>query len=230
MTPMEIFCNSVKMNNNFYKTKIIVFRNGEILKRNEAWTFQGQEIEVVPFYKYLGFFMTPKHVWTKSVEMLSRQALKCSASTFRYQIEFGHFLPKDIFKLFDSKVKPFLFYGAEIWGCEYQSKIEQVHLKVCRRYCNLSSKANATFSLRECGRSLLCISHMTKSIRYWLRLLYMDRSRCPKQCYEMLKNLDAVGWENWASHIRALLFRYRFGYVWIAQDVRNRHYFIKVFS
>ena len=83
---MEIVCNLVKMNINFDKTKIIVFRNGKILKRNEAWTFQGQEIEVVPFYKYLGLFMTPKLVWTKSVEMLSRQTLKCSASTFRYQI------------------------------------------------------------------------------------------------------------------------------------------------
>ena len=55
----------------------------------------------------------------------------------------------------------------------------------------------------------------------------MDRS---KQCYEMLKNLDAVDRENWASHIRALLFRYGFGYVWIAQDVGNPNYFIKVFS
>lgn len=84
ITSMEIFCNSVKMNINFDKTKIIVFRNGGILKRNEAWTFQGQEIEVVPFYKYLGLFLTPKLVWTKSVEMLSRQALKSSAGIFRY--------------------------------------------------------------------------------------------------------------------------------------------------
>ena len=124
-------------------------------------------------------------------------------------------------------MKPFLFCGAEIWGCEYEFKIEQVHLKVCRRYCNLSSKANATFALKECGRLLLCISYMTKSIKYWLRLLYMDRSRYPKQCYEMLKNLDAVGRENWAIHIRALLFRYGFGYVWIAQDVGNHIILLK---
>ena len=94
----------------------------------------------------------------------------------------------------------------------------------------MSSKANATFALGECGRLPLCIYYMTKSIKHWLRLLYMDRSRYPKQCNEMLKNLDAVGRENWASHIRALLFRYGFGYVWIAQDVGNPNYFIKVFS
>ena len=58
----------------------------------------------------------------------------------------------------------------------------------------------------------------------------MDSSRYPKQCYEMLKNLDAVGRENWASHIRALSLRYGLGYVWIAQDVGNPNYFIKVFS
>ena len=70
ITSMEIFCNSVKMNINFDNTKIIVFRNGGILKRNEARTFRGQEYEIVPFNKYLGLFMTPELVWTKSVEML----------------------------------------------------------------------------------------------------------------------------------------------------------------
>ena len=160
ITSVEIFCNSVKMNINFDKTKIIVFRKGGILKRNDAWTFQGQEIKVVPYYKYLELFMTPKLVWTKSVEMLSRQALKSSAGIFRHQMKFAHFLTKDIFKLFDSLVKPVLCYGAKICGYDYKSKIEQVHLKFYRRYmyCNLSSKANASFALGECGRLPLCIS------------------------------------------------------------------------
>ena len=49
--------------------------------------------------------MTPKLVWTKSIDMLSRQAFKSLACIFRYQMKFGHFLPKDIFKRFDSIVK-----------------------------------------------------------------------------------------------------------------------------
>ena len=34
------------------KTKIIVFRNSGIVKQTEKWYNRGEEIEVVPVYKY----------------------------------------------------------------------------------------------------------------------------------------------------------------------------------
>ena len=48
------------MSLNLSKTKIIVFRNGGILKETEKWLYNGQKIEVVSFYKYLGVYFTPK--------------------------------------------------------------------------------------------------------------------------------------------------------------------------
>ena len=37
------------------------------------------------------------------------------------------------FKIFDSRIAPILFYGAEIWGSEGRNQIEKIHL----RFCNL---------------------------------------------------------------------------------------------
>ena len=110
----ESFCNTVGMKINLDKTKIVVFRNGGTLKTNEVWLYKGEKIQVVSFYEYLGMLMTPKLVWSKTIEMLSKQALKTTPSILRYQSKFGHFHPKDMFKLFDSMVKPILCYGAEI--------------------------------------------------------------------------------------------------------------------
>ena len=59
---IESFCESVHMKIYLSKTKIVVFRNGGVLKHNESWTYQGQPIELVSFYKYLGLFITPKLV------------------------------------------------------------------------------------------------------------------------------------------------------------------------
>ena len=46
---IESFCESVHMKIHLGKTKIVVFRNGGVLKHNESWTYQGQPIEVVSF-------------------------------------------------------------------------------------------------------------------------------------------------------------------------------------
>ena len=68
LNELEIFCNFVGIYVNFDKTKIIVHRNGGILRVIEKWMFEGKNVEVVPFYKYLGVFFTPKLVWTKTIE------------------------------------------------------------------------------------------------------------------------------------------------------------------
>ena len=50
------FCKCVKMKINLRKTKIVVFRNRRCLKKCEKWTYDGNLIEVVSFYRYLGIY------------------------------------------------------------------------------------------------------------------------------------------------------------------------------
>ena len=71
---------------------------------------------------------------------ICKQALKTTPCILGYQSKFGHFHPEDMFQLFDSMVKPILCYGAEIWEYEFKNRIEQVHAKFCRKYCNFPTK------------------------------------------------------------------------------------------
>ena len=127
---IEKFCKSVGMSLNLSKTKIIFFRNGGIVKDVERWFYNGNEIEVVSLYKYLGAYFTPKLIWTSTKELLAQQAKKAAYSIFGFQKQFGHFIPADAFKLFDTLVKPIVCYGAEIWGCRYSKEIEKVQTTV----------------------------------------------------------------------------------------------------
>ena len=99
----------------------------------------GNEIEVVSFYKYLGFYFTPKLVWTRTKDVLARQAKKATYSIFGFQKLFGHFSPADAFKLFDTMIKPIACYGAEIWGYGYSDEIEKIQTIFCKRYIGLKS-------------------------------------------------------------------------------------------
>ena len=48
------YCTEWNLTVNVQKTKIMVFRNGGNLRENETWLYQGEEIEIVQQFNYLG--------------------------------------------------------------------------------------------------------------------------------------------------------------------------------
>ena len=87
---IEKFCNCTGMNLNLEKTKIIVFRNGGILKKYEHFYFKGYEVEVVNYQKNLGTYFSNRLSWTKTLQIKAAQARKASLSIYKYQYEFGY--------------------------------------------------------------------------------------------------------------------------------------------
>ena len=57
---IEKCCKSVGMSLNLSN------RNGGIVKDAERWFYNGNEIEVVSLYKYLGVYFTPKLIWIRT--------------------------------------------------------------------------------------------------------------------------------------------------------------------
>ena len=49
-------------------------------------------------------------------------------------------------------------------------------------------------------------------------------------CYSMFKVLDERGRLTWASHIRYLLERYGFSFVWVCQGVGDVYMFMDLFK
>lgn len=224
------FCKAVGMKLNLNKTKIMVFRNGGIVKQIEKWLYQGTQIEIVSIYKYLGLYFTPKLIWTKTKELTAMQAQKAVCSIFKFQKKFGHFCPNDAFKLFDSMVKPILCYGSELWGYKYCEEIEKVQSRFCKYYIGLSQKTTDSLALGECGRMPLAVTYMTQAVKYWIKLTQMQNNRYPRQCYYMLRSLTEAGKSTWATHIKSLLFQHGFGHVWIADSVGDTKAFLFMFK
>ena len=84
------------------------------MRRNEKCYYQGQEIEVVSFYKYMGILFTPKLVWTKTKENLAEKANKAIITIEMLQNKLLSFSIYDSFKLFDTMIVQILCYGSEI--------------------------------------------------------------------------------------------------------------------
>ena len=73
---LEMFCQRYGLKVNMAKTKLMVFRNGGPLKINEKVYFNGDLLESVNGYKYLGLMMSPNLHWNIAIQTLRKQAEK----------------------------------------------------------------------------------------------------------------------------------------------------------
>ena len=60
---LHMYCNKWGLEVNASKTKIMVFRKRGNLKRNEAWTYNGVNVDVVDCFNYLGTIFSYNGKW-----------------------------------------------------------------------------------------------------------------------------------------------------------------------
>ena len=54
------FCDINKLGVNIDKTKVLVFKNGRSLSRNEKWTNRGRPVDVVNSFTYVAVYFTSR--------------------------------------------------------------------------------------------------------------------------------------------------------------------------
>ena len=168
LNELELYCHEWKLNVNFDKTNVVVFKKGNKLSKNEKWFLNGQGLNVVPSYKYLGITLTSNLLWNKHTCNSSTQAKKLLIGTFRslgclHDLSYNTF-----FKIFDCKIAPVLLYGSEIWGFQDFSAIESVHLYACKRFLGVKRSTSNVIVYGECGRTPMYIVQYVWIMTYWL--------------------------------------------------------------
>eukprot|EP00745_Piridium_sociabile_P032248 TRINITY_DN54259_c0_g1_i1.p1 TRINITY_DN54259_c0_g1~~TRINITY_DN54259_c0_g1_i1.p1 ORF type:complete len:488 (+),score=9.92 TRINITY_DN54259_c0_g1_i1:311-1774(+) len=227
---LEKYCSKWGLTVNMDKTKVVVFKNGGFVKNCEKWFYAGKEILVEPSYNYLGVIFGSTLNWSKCVQNLSGKALRAVAGIKRLYFRLQNIPTSTVFNIFDTKVKPILLYGSEIWGFQQYNDIDKVQVKICKMIFGVGRYLKNDIALGECGRFPIHIDAFLRMIKYWTKLLYMPDHRYPKQCYMMLQVHDVSGRTNWATHIRKLLCTHGFGYVWAMQDCGDIMSFLNAFK
>ena len=81
----------------------------------------------------MGIVFNSRLTWGHAIKELAGKANKANKWMIKRAMwKLGVFEHKALFKIFDSLVVPILCYGSEVWGYEYQRKIEQVHINFCK--------------------------------------------------------------------------------------------------
>ena len=223
---LENYTEKWGMKVNMDKTKIIVFRRGGKLKKNETFSFMKHKIDIVNEYKYLGIFFTTKLKWSKATTTLAQQASKALHMLYIYERKCDGLPLLSAFELFDKMILPVLLYGAEIWGYKEWPVIEKVHLKFLKRLVGVSQSTSNAAIYGETGRLPLAVHYQKRCIKYWMKLKTMNDTRYPKQCYYQLKEQSDAGRLNWATDIKNLLMTLNLSDHWEKIRIENEQEFL----
>ena len=215
---------------NLDKTKVMIFRKGGHTGAGEKWFFNGNEMEIVNSYKYLGYTLTTKLSSNSACEEYASKAKGKILDLMKTMWSLDSLNTTVFFQLFDAQIKPMLLYASEIWGISKHRIIESAHLFACKRLLSLSDKSPNHMVYGETGRYPLYIDSKIASLRYWLKLGKMAITRFPKQALIMLQNsLDTENRckrSNWAGSIKECLESYGFQDVWAQGGVSNEAAFL----
>ncbi|XP_052255506.1 uncharacterized protein LOC127861165 [Dreissena polymorpha] len=206
-----VYCNTWGLKVNTSKTKIMVFRKRGRLRQNEAWTYDGQIIETVDNFNYLGTVIHYTGSFTFNQEHLVGKALK-AMNTLLYKCKMYDLKPKTLCQLFDAFVGSILNYASEIWGFTKSKEIERIHLKFCKRMLQVRLNSCNACVYGELGRYPLYINRFIRMLKYWFKIRLSDNI-----ILQTVYNMNVVechkGNINWVSHIKQLLNDYGYGYV-----------------
>jgi hypothetical protein len=215
---LHAHCDSIGLIINTSKSKIIVFsKSGRCT--NHSFDLEGEILESVREYKYLGIIFTPSGSFTAAKEHLYKKSLKAHFKLKKalYGID-NHRLG---IHLFEHTVSPILTYGAEVWGafnpttCNIdtmtfkdiysQSKILNTQRKFARFLLGMPKQCPVDALHGELGWSPIYSKIITAVIKYWHRVANEDTSSLLGEALQTHTNLKSMEKSNFISVIELML-------------------------
>ena len=211
---LEAYCKRWCLDININKTKTIVFnKTGKLLPYK--FYFDGELIENVKTYKYLGVVFAASGSFSHARTDLYKRALK---AFFKLKSIFGDLSPNidTSLHIFDHTVKPILLYGSEIWGLcspsstalknETEFKLEKAYSnyeceKLTTKYykyvLGVHKKSTNLAVYGELGRTPYFIDIIGGVIKYFKRIQNMESDSLLAQSLNTSKELFNNGKQSW---------------------------------
>ena len=228
------YCNNWGLIVNVEKTKCLVFKKNGRNSVLDKWFYNGEEIETVNTFKYLGFVFSNTGKFSKGIDNVVLQGQRALFNLYANVIDFETMFINMQFSLFDSLISSVLLYGCEIWGFAEAKKIETFHLSFLKHSLKVKKSTPNSFVYQECNRHPLYLNRIFRIIGYWLKLIALDNNDPLKLLYystlDMNKN-DSFDKSNfWAINVRNILYKNGFGYIWENQNFGINKDFLKIFK
>ena len=222
LNKLSNFCETADLIVHTGKTKVICFKKGPTLAKDEKWTFNGQNLETVRSVVYLGMSISMSGKWTQHIKKSQIKGRKAAAaaSCILYKcldppIDLCH-------KLYVSHVESAALYGAEIWGVNNIDIRSSVQSGFYKRVLGLAKSASHYGILRETGTVDIKCKAQLRAVLFWLKCAKDLTSPLVAMCYrEQLHTGNVWVIQPWALKIKEILNRISLSDLWVGTGLNE---------
>ena len=217
------YCRVNKLTVNCTKTKVVVFRAGGRLRRNDVFSFDGKRLEIVNQYTYLGIPFSSKAVFRAAADSAVQKA-GCAGASLRGVLARAKCSSWEAtLRTYDAMVTSVILYGTEVWALRYSDSLERAQCRFFKYMLNLPRCTPNYMVRNEAGVDHLESAILNRMLRWWQKILKMDSNRFPRLCYNKLKQMldthpSADRKYNWVSQIKDSLCSLGYESIWELQD------------
>ena len=182
------WCNRNKIHVNVDKTKVVKFRNGGRLHREDVFEYQGQQIQVVSSYEYLGITLQTKLTFTEQILKIKRKT-RCIVSCLKNL----HLVSTDCAtKIFNMKILPVITYCLKTYSLllsvSHLKELDKTKAFFFKRALCLHESASSTLALEMAGETSLCSQLKVNGFEFeeqvWQDYCDFREERVLNACYE----------------------------------------------
>lgn len=193
----------------------MIFRNQTRLRARPKINVNGTRLQVVRHFTYLGFYMSDKNLWKKTLLERRKQAeialkalVRCLQLLRLQQIDLK-------LVLFNSLIKSVLLYGSPVWSPFSVGSLEITENKFLRRIFHLPACTSACVLCKEFNVFPIEIAAKMALYKYWVSILARPNLPLLAEAYKADIANSQHDW-SWSSHVKALLDQAGLSYIWLA--------------
>jgi hypothetical protein len=197
------WCTKWRMTVNNGKTKIMHFRMKSVPRAEFQFHLGGNNLSYCESYRYLGLELNETLDYTQCANVMagaSSRALGGLVSRY-YNM---HGLHYDTYtKLYHSLVTPVMDYAAAVWGYKDHQKLNTVQHRAMRCFLGVGKFTAIPALYGELCWSTPVHRRHVDMIRYFVKILNMDRDRLPYKTFMWDYNRNKRG--TWSYEIKSIL-------------------------
>ncbi|KAL1447226.1 hypothetical protein WDU94_000608 [Cyamophila willieti] len=187
------------------KTKVMIFRSGGRLNVSDTLYYDGEPLENVNKFTYLGVTFSSSGTYSVAAEnMLSKT--RAAIATVKHMFIQTKVDSWDArIKLYEAIIRSTLMYGCEVWGVAQLDVMEKAQNEFFKNLLYLAKCTPGYMIRQETGVSPIKLHAIDQILNWIVKLENMACYRYPAMCYKRLLDLHKRGVlckkGNWVSQV-----------------------------
>jgi len=175
------YCKKWDLVINTLKSKILIFKkHARRLQKAEKWYLDGEQLEVVKEYKYLGVWLTYNASFNTHVQRKLKDAKLAVNSSWKNVLGHKDVSLKAKYQVFQAAVNSIMTYASEVWGIEKFENVEKLLTYFIKRIFRLPPNTPNYAIYLETGLSSLYIGTLKNHFQYVNKVMALTDKRLTK--------------------------------------------------